>query len=171
MTLAIVVAASDNDMIGHRNSLPWHLPEDLARFRKITHGRAVIVGRSTNDSIVNRLGGALPDRYTVLLSRSKPAAIAGDGAVARTPEEAVYLADQFRRRNGQDEAFVIGGLSVYQQLMPLIEQIYMTRVHRIVDGDTLLSPGWLDGFSLDAQDDTRTSRTGLCYTFSRYSRA
>lgn len=170
MTLAIVVAAAQNGTIGESNSLPWHIPEDMAMFRRLTRGHAVIVGRSTNDSIIERLGRCLPDRYTVLLSRNPATPVPADGELAATMDEALAAADRFRVANAQEDAFVIGGSSVYEQALPLVDRIYLTRVHQVVEGDTRLPAGWLDGFALQAEDEMLTSRTGVCYSFCRYIR-
>jgi dihydrofolate reductase len=174
--LSIVVAAAENDAIGLRNTLPWHVPEDLKNFKMLTARHAVIVGRRTHQSIVDRLGHPLPDRHTIVLSGALSDALSGaaclprDVAVARTLDEALRLADEFRSSQSQDEIFVIGGSSLYSQALPLVGKIYLTRVHQHVAGDAYLSPGWLDGFSLELGGDTLTSRTGIRYTFQRYSR-
>jgi dihydrofolate reductase len=73
-------------------------------------------------------------------------------------------------RNAQDEVFVIGGSLVYQQALPHVDKIYLTRVHQDVKGDAYLSPCWLDDFSLDTRSETMTSRTGIRYTFLSYVR-
>lgn len=169
MTLSIAVAASDNDVIGVRNSLPWHLAEDLRQFRLRTHQHAVIVGRCTHESILKRLGHPLPDRHTVVLSRTT-VTNSDDCVSARTLDEAVSIADELRSRKAQDEVFVIGGSSLYQQALPQVDKIYLTRVHQYVKGDAYLSPGWLDDFSLDTHSETMTSRTGIRYTFLSYVR-
>ena len=170
MTLSIAVAASENDVIGVRNNLPWHLPEDLRQFKRMTYQHAVIVGRCTHESILERLGHPLPDRYTVVLSRTSFPPDGGNCVSARTFDEAVSIADELRLRKAQDEAFVIGGSSLYHQALPHVDKIYLTRVHQYVKGDAYLSPGWLDDFSLDTQSETMTSRTGIRYTFLSYVR-
>ena len=90
--------------------------------------------------------------------------------MAQTFREATYLADQFRLRNSQDEAFVIGGSSLYGQALPLVSKIYLTRVHQYVEGDKYLPTGWLKDFSMDMQSKIMTSRTGIQYTFLCYLR-
>lgn len=170
MSLAIIVAASENEVIGSGNRLPWHIPEDLAMFRRTTEQRAIIVGRSTHESIVQRLGCPLPGRYTVLVSRT--AAAVQDGViVARTLEEAAKLAEDFSVARMQAEAFVIGGASLYVQSLPVVQRIYLTRVHKTVAGDTRLPEDWLGGFELEHSGKTLISRSGTSYTFERYVRA
>ena len=170
MTLSIVVAASDDDVIGIHNSLPWHIPEDLKQFRRTTYQHVVVAGRRTHESILERLGHPLPDRYTVVLSRTSVAVNGGSCVVARTFDEAINIADELRSRKAQDEAFVIGGSSLYRQSLPRVGKIYLTRVHQCVKGDSHLLPGWLDDFSLDTQSETMTSRSGIPYTFLSYVR-
>jgi dihydrofolate reductase len=170
MSLAIIVAVSENEVIGNGNRLPWHIPEDLAMFRQTTAQHAVIVGRSTHESIVERLGGPLPGRYTVLVSRT--AGSAHDGvSVACTFEDAARLADEYRTEKNQAEAYVIGGASLYVQALPVVRHVYLTRVHRAVSGDRYLPAGWLGGFSLERSGGTLISRSGIAYTFQRYVRA
>lgn len=170
MSLAIVVAASEDEVIGTGNRLPWHIPEDLAMFRRITQQHAVIVGRSTHESIVARLGGPLPGRYTILVSRTTAPEAEGV-VVARTLDDAARLAEEYRLRRNQAEAYVIGGVSLYMQSLPAVRSVYLTRVHEVVAGDAYLPAGWLGGFSLESSGRTLVSRSGISYTFQRYVRA
>ncbi|MDQ7843837.1 MAG: dihydrofolate reductase [Armatimonadota bacterium] len=129
MILSLVVAVADNDVIGLAGDLPWRLRTDLRRFRELTWGRTVIVGRRTHDAIVRRLGGPLPGRRTIVLSRRRAAA---EGcAVAASWEEALALVQ------GEDEVFVIGGAEVYRLALPYAQRIYRSRVHAAPDGDTV----------------------------------
>ena len=104
----MIVAAAENDVIGRGGKLPWHLPEDLKRFRTLTMGHALVAGRTTQDSIVERLGHPLPGRFTLVVSRS----ITGtrDGAIyLSTIEDAVAAARAIESFSGGDEIFIIGG--------------------------------------------------------------
>lgn len=170
MSLAIVVAASENEVIGTGNRLPWHIPEDLAMFRRTTQQHAVIVGRSTYESIVARLGGPLPGRHTILVSRTTAPEAEGV-VVARTFDDAARLAEEFRLRRNQAEAYVIGGASLYMHCLPAVRSVYLTRVHEAVAGDAHMPAGWLGGFSLESSGGTQVSRSGVSYTFQRYVRA
>jgi dihydrofolate reductase len=160
MITSLIVAASSNDVIGAGGALPWYLPDDLRRFKRLTTGHPVVVGRLTHESIVTRLGRPLPGRTSVVLS-SRPGGAAGDldGAGPGAVIWVTSLADAFAVARaaaadaGADQVFVIGGASVYEQALPRVDRIYLTRVHREVAGDTSLPPGWLDGFRLVARED------------------
>jgi dihydrofolate reductase len=123
--LELVVAASDNDVIGRGNRLPWHLPADLRHFKSLTVGKAVLMGRKTYESI----GKALPQRTNVVMSRSAQFA-PGDCVVVRAVQDACAIA-------GSDPLMVIGGAEIYRQCLPLASRIHLTQVHvSIEDGDT-----------------------------------
>ena len=128
--LELVVAASENDVIGRANRLPWHLPADLRHFKMLTTGRAVLMGRKTYDSI----GKALPNRTNIVLSRSsgfKPV----DCVIAST-------LDQARSAAGDSRLMVIGGAEIYGLCLPAASRIHLTVVHTdIADGDTFFD-GW-----------------------------
>lgn len=125
MKVSLVVAASANNVIGADGGLPWRLSEDLRRFKGITMGKPVVMGRLTFESI----GKALPGRRNIVLTRQADYVAEGCDVVA-TPEAAVELAGDV------DEVMIIGGGNVYEQMLPMTDRIYLTRVHTEVDGDT-----------------------------------
>jgi dihydrofolate reductase len=154
---SLFVAATHDDVIGRDNDLPWHLPDDLRRFRTLTAGHVVVVGRRTHESILNRLGKPLPGRITVVVTREpRP----GDGPVVHQPSvpAALSVARAIEEFAGRDEIFVIGGAQVYTEALPEVDRVYLTRVHMSVDGDAAMPAGWLKGFSLVADEphDTHT---------------
>ncbi len=126
MKLSIIVAAAENRVIGRDGGLPWHLSKDLKRFKKLTLGHALVMGRKTFESI----GRPLPRRRSVVLSRDP---------VYRPPgaETAGSLEGALERlaRDGEAEVFVIGGAEVFAEALPLAERLYLTRVHARVEGD------------------------------------
>jgi dihydrofolate reductase len=149
---SLIVAAAENDVIGADGALPWHLPEDLKRFRRLTAGHAVVLGRLTHESIVARLGRPLPGRTSVVVSSREPGR-GGSGAGGGTAEVAWAgsVADGMTAARAAETAgqvFVLGGASVYEQALPEVDRVYLTRVHREVAGDTRMPAGWLDGFEL-----------------------
>jgi dihydrofolate reductase len=176
---SLIVAASSNDVIGAGGTLPWHLPEDLKRFRRLTAGHAVVLGRVTHESIVARLGRALPGRTSVVVSsRGTAGATSGAGADSGSGSDgtaevawagsmpAAMAAARAAEAGG--EVFVLGGASVYEQALPEVDRIYLTRVHREVAGDTSLPAGWLAGFELVSRDDRPDSDGG--FSFLEYER-
>jgi dihydrofolate reductase len=173
---SLIVAAASNDVIGASGALPWHLTEDLRRFRRLTFGHPVIVGRLTHESIVARLGHPLPERTSVVLSSraAGPAAErvvwAGslEEAMAAARAAAVSAAAGASAAGG--EIFVIGGTSVYAQALPHVDRIYLTRVHCEVAGDTSLPPGWLRGFRLAGREDRPAGGAQSAYSWLDYVR-
>ncbi len=123
--LAMIVAVSKNGVIGRDNALPWHLPEDLAHFRALTTGHAIIMGRKTYESI----GKPLPKRTNIVVSRQRDLQIPGCH-VAPDFAEATALA-----RRDDPCPFVIGGSSLFAEAMPLATHLYVTEVDREVEGD------------------------------------
>jgi dihydrofolate reductase len=127
MKVSIIVAAAANNVIGADGELPWRLSEDLRRFKEITMGKPMIMGRLTFESI----GKALPGRRSIVLTRN--ADYQAEGAdVVTTPEEALELA------GNADEVMIIGGGKVYEHFLPMADRIYLTRVHAEIEGDTFL---------------------------------
>jgi dihydrofolate reductase len=125
LPLALIVAMARNGVIGKRGALPWHIPEDLKHFRRVTAGHAIIMGRTTHASI----GRALPSRRNIVVSRS-PTFAAEGCEVAHALDEAIALA-----RQTDPEPMIIGGAAVYEEALPLVTRIYLTEVLRDVEGD------------------------------------
>ncbi len=125
--ISLIVAASVNNVIGVGGRLPWHLPDDLGRFRELTLGKPVIMGRRTFESI----GHALPGRQNIVVTR-QPDFVARSCVVVGSPEAAIALC-----RDG-DEIMIIGGGEIYAALLPRADRVYLTRVNVEIDGDTRL---------------------------------
>ena len=169
MITSLVVAASRNDVIGSGESLPWDLPEDLRHFRKLTVGHPVIMGRVTYDSILKRLGRPLPNRTSIVIT-SKPREQTSDVLWAASLESGFSKARESEARMENSEIFVIGGASIYRQALQFIDKIYLTRVHREVEGDACLPPGWLQGFRASFQADSPGPRSDCGYSFLEFTR-
>lgn len=151
MIVSWVVAADENDVIGRDGGLPWHFPADLKRFRRLTEGHAVVAGRATQDSIVERLGRPLPGRITLVASRTVTGA--ADGVIfLPSVDDALTAARSIETLRGGDEVFVIGGAQVYRETLDLVDRIHFTRVFLRVTGDAELPPGWQQGFRLVAEE-------------------
>ena len=123
--VSIIVAIAQNGTIGDKNSLLWHIKEDMRFFRTTTSGHAVVMGRKTFDSI----GRPLPKRTNVVITRDTNLTIEGC-TVVHSLEEAVALFDP------SEEVFIIGGAQIYRQAMPLADRIYLTVIDRPYEGDT-----------------------------------
>lgn len=130
MQLALMVAMAENRVIGRNNKLPWYLPEDLKYFKKTTMGKPIIMGRKTYESI----GKPLPGRTNIVVTRN--AGFTAEGVrVVHSLGDALKLAEQISIIDGSDEAVVIGGGQIYQEALPLVETLYVTQVHAVVEGD------------------------------------
>lgn len=125
MTVSCIAAMAENRVIGSGGALPWRLPSDLAHFKRITMGHAVIMGRRTWESI----GRPLPGRRSVVITRRRDYAVPEGVTVAASLDEAL------ERCRGEEEVFVIGGGEVYAQAVPRSDRIHLTVVHADVPGD------------------------------------
>jgi dihydrofolate reductase len=167
---SLIVAASTNDVIGRAGELPWHLPDDLRRFRRLTEGHTLVMGSVTHESIVARLGHPLTNRVSVVVSGTGRPASHDAVRTASSPEEAMSIARDTEDARGGGEIFVAGGASIYRQLIDLVDTIQLTRVHRVVDGDRVMEAGWLDGFVLSSREDHAATAGGPAYSFLEYRR-
>lgn len=131
--ISIIVAVAQNGVIGAGNRLPWHLPDDLKRFKALSMGKPIVMGRRTFDSI----GKPLPGRSNIVVSRQPGLAIAG--AIV-TPSLAAALA----AAGDVPEVVVIGGAEIFRQVLARTDVVHLTRVHARVEGDVVfpeLDPG------------------------------
>lgn len=123
--LSLIVAMAKNRIIGAGGKIPWHLPNELQLFKRVTMGHHIIMGRKTFESI----GRLLPGRTTVIVTRRRDYAVA-DAKIAHTLEDAIALCA------GDSEVFVIGGGELYRAAMPLADRLYLTVVDAEPAGDT-----------------------------------
>jgi dihydrofolate reductase len=130
ITLAFVVAVADNNVIGRDGALPWHQSSDLRRFRQLTMGKPVVMGRKTYASI----GKPLDGRDNIVVSRDQTFRPEGVHMAANVPDAIAAARDAARRRQ-VDEIMVIGGAQIYAELLPAAGRIYLTRVHCSPPGD------------------------------------
>jgi len=124
MSLSIVVAMDENHLIGKDNKLPWHLPADLAYFKKITTGKSIVMGRKTYESI----GRPLPNRRNIVISRNSKTLITGCEVLSSIDEMLSTTKDE-------DEVMIIGGASLCEQLLPKVSRLYITKIEGKFDGD------------------------------------
>jgi dihydrofolate reductase len=125
--LSLIVAVSDNGVIGREGGLPWRLPEDLKWFKARTMGKPIIMGRKTWESFPKR---PLPGRTNIIVTR-QASYVAPDAVVAPSLDAALDLA----RRENPDEIMIIGGAQLYAQALGLVTRIYLTQVAITVEGD------------------------------------
>lgn len=127
MLLSIIVAVSENGIIGLDNQLIWRLPDDLKRFKKLTLGHPMIMGRKTFESI----GKPLPGRQSIIITRDKDFSFEGT-IVVHSVQEAIEVAKKIET----EEAFIIGGGDIYRQVQGNCDRLYITEVHTQTQGDT-----------------------------------
>lgn len=126
MKLSIIVAISENNVIGKDNGLLWRLSGDMQFFKKTTTGHHIIMGRKTFDSLGKRL---LPNRTSVVITRNNDYEMPEGGILAHSVDEAVA------KIQNETEAFIIGGEQIYKASLPLVDTLYVTRVHHSFEGD------------------------------------
>lgn len=127
-TISIIAAVAQNNALGYKNQLLYHLPDDLKRFKKLTSGHTVIMGKNTYDSLPN---GALPNRRNVVLSRSVKELLDCD----------VYTnIDEALESCGDEEIFIIGGASIYKQMIDKADKIYITEVYDVPENADVFFP-------------------------------
>jgi dihydrofolate reductase len=158
MKLGLIYARARNGVIGRDGGLPWHLPEDLAHFKRVTMGAPVIMGRKTWDSLPPRFR-PLPGRINIVVTRQS--GWAADGAVrAGSLDEAVALCC------GHPRAWVIGGAEIYAQALPVADTAEVTEIDADFEGDAFaprLGPAWAE-----VARDPHRSAGGLDFSFVRY---
>jgi dihydrofolate reductase len=159
--ISIIVAISENGVIGSDNRLPWHLPEDLKRFKALSLGKPIVMGRRTFESI----GRPLPGRTNIVVSRQPGLEIEGT-IVARSLDAALAAAGT------APEVVVIGGAEIFRQVLPRTDVIHLTRVHARVAGDVVfpeLEPGqWRESA---VEHHTADARHQYAFTFVTLQRA
>lgn len=143
MIVSLIAAVAENGVIGTENRLPWKIPADLRRFKALTSGHSVIMGRKTLESI----GRPLPSRRNIVITRNRALRTFPGVEIAGSIEEALGLCDQ------ETEAFILGGAQIYAVALRYASRIYLTQVHRPVAGDAFF-PEWnREDFKLVSRDD------------------
>ena len=159
--VSLVVAAAENGVIGANGGLPWRLPDDLRRFRDLTLGKPVVMGRRTWESI----GRPLPGRRNVVVSRQDGLTLDGAECVDSVDGALALVSDV-------PEIMIIGGASLYAATLPVAQRIYLTRVHTEVDGDTVFpEPDPADWREVHRESRRADERHAHDFSFVRLDRA
>ena len=158
--ISIIVAASTNNVIGVQGDLPWKLSDDLKRFRQLTMGKPIVMGRRTWESI----GRPLPGRQNIVITR-RPGFEAQGCDVVTSPAGALVKAGD------AEEVMIIGGGQIYEQFLPKAGRLYLTRVHAEVDGDAFFPEVDSDHWKLTAQESHQASDVNdYAFEFRTYER-
>ena len=157
--ISIIVAVGKNNVIGSDGKLPWHMPADLKRFKELTTGKPVIMGRKTYESI----GKPLPNRTNIILTRSADYE-AGGCIVVNSLDEALEATE------GEKEAMIIGGASIYAQFLPKARRIYMTQIDALIEGDVYFPAvsGWRE---VNIEHHKKDDKNPHDYTFVIFERS
>ncbi len=164
MQINLIWAEAHNSVIGMNGKMPWHLPEDLAHFKRVTLGAPVIMGRKTWDSLPERFR-PLPGRTNIVISRRDDFLVDQVGPdlhVITSLEAALDMASQ------HSEVWVIGGAQIYAQALPLAKKIIVTKIDAAFAGDAF-APA-LDSHWVETKREPHTAASGLSYTFTTYLR-
>lgn len=169
MAIHLIYARAANGVIGHNNAMPWHLPEDLAHFKQLTQGCAVVMGRKTWESLPRRFR-PLPGRANIVVTRQadwtadlQPEPASGQVIRADSLDEALALGQRLSA-----DVWVMGGAQIYAQALPLADSIEITEIERDYEGDAYApepGPEWVE-----ASRSRHTAASGLAYSFVRLQR-
>lgn len=165
MQVALIAAASENNVIGVNNTLPWHLPDDLKFFKEKTDGHPLIMGRKTFES----LPGILPNRRHIVVTRDQQYNAEG-AEEASSLDEAIMFAT---KDNPAEQIFIIGGGEIYRQAMEVANVIYLTRVHAEVEGDVFfpeIDETIWEEEEMERQEHSADSKHEYAFTFLTYKR-
>ncbi|CAN5280756.1 dihydrofolate reductase [soil metagenome] len=161
MRVSLVAAVARGGVIGLAGGLPWRIPEDMRRFRELTIGHPVVMGRRTWDSLPARFR-PLPGRRNVVVTRNPEWSFNG-------AERASSLADALDLLAGEPQVSVIGGGQLYAEALPLADELLLTEIDAEFDGDTFF-PSWDRAAFDETSRDERLSETGVLFSFVTYAR-
>jgi dihydrofolate reductase len=145
MNLSIIVATSDNNVIGKDNKLIWHLPADMKFFKEKTTDHCVITGRKNYESIPEKFR-PLPNRTNIIITRQTDY-VAPGAVIVNSIEDAI----EFAKKTGDEEIFIIGGAEIFKQSMSMVDKIYLTKIYHLFEGDVYFP-------ELDASEWKETGR-------------
>ncbi|MBR6265597.1 MAG: dihydrofolate reductase [Bacteroidales bacterium] len=162
MKKSIIVAISDNNVIGKDNALLWRLSADMRFFKEKTTGHHIIMGRKTFESLGNRL---LPNRTSIVISRNADYQLPEGGILATSIENAIA------KVKDETEAFFIGGEQIYKSALPFVDTLYITRVHHTFDGDAFFPEIDKSQWKLVSSEHHKADeKNEYDYTFETYQR-
>ncbi len=157
--IALIVAIDQNNAIGKDNQLLWHLPKDLSFFKNVTTGNAIIMGRKTFESI----GKALPNRRNIVISTQKDLQYAG-AEITSSLNAAIELV-------GKADGYIIGGGSIYEQSLTLVDRLYITKVAASFNADTFFpSINWDEWTLVSKEDHPADEKHAYAFSFCVYDK-
>ncbi len=161
MKISIIAAIAENNVIGKDNDLIWHISEDLKRFKKLTSGHAIIMGRKTYESLPFK---PLPKRKNIIVSSQDK--LTFEGAIVVSSFEAAL-----KECEGENEVFICGGATIYNHFIDIADKMYLTRVHHEFAGDTFFPVYSEEDWSIESQSEILyDEKSDLNYTFVDYKK-
>lgn len=160
--ICAIVAMGDDREIGYENKLIWRISEDLKRFKALTMGHPIVMGRKTFESLPK----PLPGRTNIVITRNPEYAPEGC-VIAHSIEKALELA---ANSEGGDKIFIIGGGEIYKQAFPLLNRLEITHIHENSDADTFFPQFTMQEWTLTDKSDIKETLDGINYTFESYKR-
>lgn len=157
--ISLIVAHDVNRVIGLNNKMPWHIPNELAYFKKQTMGKAIVMGRNTLESI----GRPLPGRLNIVITRNKSYKFDGV-SVVHSIEEAIETG-----RSHHEEVMVIGGEQIFKEVLPFADLMYVTLIQQSFEGDTFFPP-YEDEWEVASSSEMQITDEGIKYTYLMYKR-
>jgi len=160
--ISIIAAVSDNYAIGRSNNLPWHLPADLKRFKELTTGHAIVMGKRTFESLPK---GPLPNRKNIVLTSIMSEGVNEGYFEADSLEDAVFLCEH------EKQVFIIGGATVYRQCIDKVDSMFITWIHKDFSADTFFPKFDFNEWEEVSHEDFKADEMNeYAYTFSEYKR-
>lgn len=158
--ISLLVAHDPNRVIGLNNDLPWHVPEDLAYFKEMSMGKAMVMGRKTYESI----GRPLPGRLSVVVTRNEDFTAAEGVVVVHDLQEAIRQAEAYAK-----EVMIIGGAEIFRITMDIADRLYITLIDQEFEGDTFF-PEYGSEWKLVKSSEKKVSKTGVPFTYLVYEK-
>lgn len=156
--ISLIVAIAKNNVIGKDNKLIWHISEDLKRFKKITSGKKMIMGRKTFES----LPGVLPNREHIIITRNKNYDV--DSELVSIEHDFDSLLKKYK--NSDDEVFIIGGAQIYKEFLPYCKKLYLTLIDNSFEGDTYFPQLNFNDYNIEFESEKfATEKNNIIYRF------
>ncbi|MGP7815969.1 dihydrofolate reductase [Niallia sp. 01092] len=160
--ISLIVAMDQNNVIGYKNELPWHLPEDLKYFKKVTTGHPIVMGRKTRDSI----GRNLPNRENVILTKNEQFKCE-DCTILHSMEELKAWSET----KNEEEIFIIGGAEIFKETLNIADRLYITKIDEAYQGDTYFPDlDWSNWKIISEEKGIKDEKNNVDYTFFIYER-
>lgn len=161
MIISIIAAVSSGNVIGKKNTLPWYFPPDLKHFKEITMGHTIIMGNKTHESI----GKILPGRTNIVLTKNKN--FKSEGAlIFHSTNEAL----DYARKIAETETFIIGGASIFEETINLVDRLYLTKIYKKFDGDVYFPKLNLKNWKLVSSESHHFDEGNFDYEFQELDR-